>query len=163
SSRVFASGGETDVAFRRNAPFAVVVVSLDFLNSQSWPHVLNAPDSDGRIVRMFANSEVLYSTQQDPYGIKTNRSLDEPVRCWSIEVEPREAAGFYAALNRNRNLYSAMLLLVVLSLASGGYFIARTVRRELEVARMKSEFVSTVSHEFRSPLTGIRQLGEMLA
>jgi signal transduction histidine kinase len=27
---------------------------------------------------------------------------------------------------------------------------------------MRADFVSTVSHEFRSPLTGIRQLGEML-
>ena len=29
--------------------------------------------------------------------------------------------------------------------------------------RPKSDFVATVSHEFRSPLTGIRQLGELLA
>jgi signal transduction histidine kinase len=36
------------------------------------------------------------------------------------------------------------------------------VRKEIEIARLKSDFVSTVSHEFRSPLTGIRQLGELL-
>jgi signal transduction histidine kinase len=32
----------------------------------------------------------------------------------------------------------------------------------LEVARLKGEFVSTVSHEFRSPLTAIQQLSELL-
>ncbi len=32
----------------------------------------------------------------------------------------------------------------------------------MQVARLKSDFVSTVSHEFRSPLIGIRQLAEML-
>jgi len=32
----------------------------------------------------------------------------------------------------------------------------------MEVARLKSEFVSAVSHEFRSPVTGIRQLAEIL-
>jgi signal transduction histidine kinase len=36
------------------------------------------------------------------------------------------------------------------------------VRRELEIARLRADFVSTVSHEFRSPLSGIRHLGEML-
>jgi signal transduction histidine kinase len=89
--------------------------------------------------------------------------LDAAGLSWKIEAEPEDAEGFYAAMNQRITLYVALLSLVVLSLASGGYFIARTVRRELEVARMKSEFVSTVSHEFRSPLTGIRQLGEMLA
>ena len=38
----------------------------------------------------------------------------------------------------------------------------RSVGHELELARMKSEFVSTVSHEFKSPLTSIRQISEML-
>src|SRR6185369_9437600 len=127
SSRVFTSEGETYVALRRNAPFAVLVASLDFLKSQIWPHVLHAPDSDARIARISVNSEVLYSNQPDPSGITTDRSLDEAGLFWKIEVEPRDAAGFYAAMNRNRNLYLAMLLLVVLSLASGGYFLARTV------------------------------------
>jgi signal transduction histidine kinase len=36
------------------------------------------------------------------------------------------------------------------------------VRRELEIARLRADFVSTVSHEFRSPLSGIRHLGELL-
>jgi signal transduction histidine kinase len=32
----------------------------------------------------------------------------------------------------------------------------------MELSRMKSDFVSTVSHEFKSPLTSIRQIAEML-
>ncbi len=45
----------------------------------------------------------------------------------------------------------------------GTYFIARAIGREAEVARMQSNFVSSVSHEFRSPLTSMRQLSEILA
>jgi signal transduction histidine kinase len=52
---------------------------------------------------------------------------------------------------------------VALFLIAGSYFIARAIRREMEVARMQSDFVSAVSHEFRSPLTSIRQLSELLA
>jgi signal transduction histidine kinase len=36
------------------------------------------------------------------------------------------------------------------------------VTRELAVARLQSDFVSVVSHEFRTPLTTLRQLSEML-
>jgi signal transduction histidine kinase len=43
-----------------------------------------------------------------------------------------------------------------------GYFINRAVLRELKVARLQSDFVAAVSHEFRTPLTTIRQLSEML-
>jgi len=48
------------------------------------------------------------------------------------------------------------------SVALAGYFAVRTVRKELEVARLKSEFVSAVSHEFRSPLSAISHLAELL-
>src|ERR1039457_2062847 len=51
---------------------------------------------------------------------------------------------------------------MVVFLIAGTYFIARAIRREMEVSRMQSDFVSTVSHEFRSPLTSIRQLSEIL-
>ncbi|HKA02613.1 MAG TPA: HAMP domain-containing sensor histidine kinase [Candidatus Solibacter sp.] len=48
-------------------------------------------------------------------------------------------------------------------LVAGTYFTARAIRGEIETSRMQSDFVSAVSHEFRSPLTSIRQLSEILA
>ena len=53
-----------------------------------------------------------------------------------------------------------MLALVLLA---GSYFIMRSIDRERAVARLQSEFVSAVSHEFRTPLTSLRQLSEMLS
>src|SRR5581483_4717654 len=52
---------------------------------------------------------------------------------------------------------------MVLFLMAGSFFIARAIRRDMETSRMQSDFVSAVSHEFRSPLTSIRQLSEMLS
>jgi signal transduction histidine kinase len=61
-----------------------------------------------------------------------------------------------------RGLYSFVFLLIAGILVFGLILTLRSVSHELELARMKSDFVSTVSHEFKSPLTSIRQLAEML-
>ena len=81
---------------------------------------------------------------------------------WVVEAVPLDAARLYAGADQRRRIYTTMLLLVFALLMVGSYVTARAVKREMEVARLKSDFVSTVSHEFRSPLTAIRQLSELL-
>jgi signal transduction histidine kinase len=81
---------------------------------------------------------------------------------WVVVASPVDPARLFAGANQRRDIYVVLLLLAFLVLAIGSYLTARAVNREVQVARLKSEFVSTVSHEFRSPLTAIRQLSELL-
>jgi signal transduction histidine kinase len=62
-----------------------------------------------------------------------------------------------------RRLYLAGLAVLVVLLAGGTAFIGRAMQRELAVARLQTDFVAAVSHEFRTPLTSIRHLTELLA
>lgn len=59
-----------------------------------------------------------------------------------------------------RDLSLIALLAVVLLIGAGIAF--RNVRREVELARIKSDFVSNVSHELRTPLSLIRMYIETL-
>ena len=61
-----------------------------------------------------------------------------------------------------RNVYILVVVMVMAVLFFGGFMAIRSTAKELELARLKSEFVSTVSHEFRTPLMSIRYLSEML-
>ena len=54
-------------------------------------------------------------------------------------------------------ILSFMLILII-----GSYLSTHDVRRQLEVAKLKNDFVSTVSHELKTPLTSIRLLAERL-
>jgi signal transduction histidine kinase len=81
---------------------------------------------------------------------------------WTMEFNQPPPRLIRAFLLSRRGLYSFVFLLIAGILVFGLALTIRSVSHELELARMKSDFVSTVSHEFKSPLTSIRQLAEML-
>ena len=60
-----------------------------------------------------------------------------------------------------RNLLAAGFGLIAFVTATLSSAVFRCVNRELCVARLQPEFVATVSHEFRTPLTAMRHLTEM--
>src|SRR5438034_6969942 len=61
-----------------------------------------------------------------------------------------------AGLRRNIALYSAIFLMAVL----GGFFLYRAISYEMAVVQLRTDFVSAVSHEFRSPVSSMLALLE---
>lgn len=90
------------------------------------------------------------------------RTAAESQLPWTLYVTETKAAADNG-LRAHQRFLALGVSMMALFLALGSFFIARAIRKELEVSRMQSDFVSTVSHEFRSPLTSIRQLSEILA
>ncbi len=81
---------------------------------------------------------------------------------WTIVVTDADPGRTRAESRARRTTFLAALALVGAMILVSGYFTFRGIRRELAIARLQSEFVSAVSHEFRTPLTSIRQLSHML-
>jgi len=82
---------------------------------------------------------------------------------WALSVTSTNPSADLAAMASRRGLLFVGLALIASILFAGVYFIGRAVNREFEVARVQSDFVAAVSHEFRSPLTSMRHLIELLA
>jgi signal transduction histidine kinase len=111
-----------------------------------------ALDSEGRVV----------AGHKGGTGRAVVRAIAETQLPWVLYFTGIQGATDAGMVARRRFLV-LVTVVTALFLIAGAYFIARAVRRDLEVSRMQSDFVAAVSHEFRSPLTSIRQLSELLA
>ncbi len=67
----------------------------------------------------------------------------------------------HPASYRQTLLISALALTLTLTLLAA-YLLWRDVRRDVELAEMRSEFVSSVSHELKTPLTTVRMFTETM-
>jgi signal transduction histidine kinase len=94
-----------------------------------------------------------------PGGAATPRVVGDSEYAWMLHVG---GLGMVPTVNRGEQTIVAMTAAMLAFLWGAMYFMARAIRRETAVARLQSDFVAAVSHEFRSPLTSIRQMAEML-
>jgi signal transduction histidine kinase len=94
-------------------------------------------------------------------------AADRSVRRSLAEAQLAGRIEFYSVASSagpgfSRALWLAGVALMLLLVLTGTYAMHRGVSRELQVARLQSDFVSAVSHEFRSPLTSLRGIAELL-
>ena len=80
---------------------------------------------------------------------------------WTLTFRPSSASPETTSATRRQLLLAGFVLLTALWVTAS-VTILRSVQREMAVARLQSDFVAAVSHEFRTPLTALRQFTERL-
>ena len=99
----------------------------------------------------------------DPTSLLTfSKGFEEDFPPWKVNIFQTNPGSAQRQFNLRRNIYILTVAVVIFALLFGGLLAIRSTAKELKLAKLKSDFVSTVSHEFRTPLTSIRYLAEML-
>jgi signal transduction histidine kinase len=80
---------------------------------------------------------------------------------WRIELFASKTGGL-GLIELKNSYYFWTILTLIIVLIFGAFLIVRTISNEVEIIKIKSDFVSSVSHEFKTPLTSIKALAERL-
>jgi signal transduction histidine kinase len=96
-------------------------------------------------------------------GPEVTRTAVQTRLPWTLRVASGNRAADLEQDAERRRVAAAGLAALTLLVVVGMYAAIRGLTRELEAARLQSEFVAAVSHELRTPLTALRQFTELLA
>lgn len=81
---------------------------------------------------------------------------------WKLVAAYSETKTLEGTSNRELIFFGVLLLSILALMLLGVILIVRDINREAETTRQKTEFVHTISHELKTPLTLIRLYGETL-
>ncbi len=95
-------------------------------------------------------------------GVVVELPFLDTVDQWRLRVAQKDI-GTSEARGRRRIVDFVLIGLAVLVIVAGLGFLALAMRRERRANDLKSEFISNVSHELKTPLSIISMFGEMLA
>jgi signal transduction histidine kinase len=89
--------------------------------------------------------------------------IGEALPHWEVAVYLLNPAKLTQSAHMLKLTLGLLIGVLLLAIGVGSWLIVADLNRQLTLARQKTDFVSNVSHELKTPLTSIRMFAELLA
>ena len=149
-SELIALGFQFNEEYLLNKLFPGVLSSIE-LGKDISLGILNEKDS------LLFHTETHHVTQ---YLVAEN--FKHSFYAWKVALFDRDGKSVEQLAGGEKRLYLIIFLGILAVMLIGLIILARAVIHESEISRLKSEFVSNVTHELKTPLSLIRMFGETL-
>jgi two-component system phosphate regulon sensor histidine kinase PhoR len=144
--------------------YVVIEDDLYYLVDKVFPQFFSVSSSSKRLYQVRDEGGFLR------YGLPFGDTAGEPVQetrflstvdGWVLRVTQKDMTE--PGLDRRKLVDSLLIGVAITVILAGLTFLGLTIRRERRLNELKSEFISNVSHELKTPLSIISMFGEMLA
>jgi signal transduction histidine kinase len=98
-----------------------------------------------------ANDKLIFTSPLNPYFPEQ-----------SLEIRLSDESLINNIVKRRAWIYGIAFVLLLVAMSLGVALILRDISREKHLARLRSDFISNVTHELKTPLTSIRMYAESL-
>ncbi|MCG2816307.1 MAG: HAMP domain-containing histidine kinase [Candidatus Aminicenantes bacterium] len=119
----------------------------------------NTPQGISVLIRSIQTDRIVFGEKNEE--AKTPMLTDlffDNIPPWRVEIFQENSKGF--VLYKNIIFWMILTLLLILFFGSG--LILRLLAQEMNLLQLKSEFIASVSHEFKTPLTSMGAILEHL-
>ena len=82
---------------------------------------------------------------------------------WMLTLYRRDTQELYNEARHKMFQLSGLVAFSLLTVILGSFFIFKTISQERKLILMKTNFLSSVSHELKTPLTSIKMFAEMIS
>jgi len=134
-------------------------MKLDTIKKRVLGSVLKL-DTEFELEIQLITKEQINHTERNEFNLIRDLSLLVPY--WQILVKPKNLDILNQYITTRRWVYSITLILLIFGMFLGIFLVFRDMSREKKIGQLRSDFVSNVTHELKTPLTSIRMFAETM-
>ena len=137
----------------------------EYILSSLFPGVLTSVElgKDMLVGILDQNDSLLYIQYEHPLPMYlVSASFSQQFDGWKVALFDPDGKSMEQLSGKEKQLYLVLFAGIIAVMLIGIILLVRSVMHETEISRLKSEFVSNVSHELKTPLALIRMFGETL-
>ncbi len=132
-----------------------ISLAIELLSKADPEEMLNWKIQNGE-------DEIIFQTSEEARDY-LDYSFPDGYPGWTLSLYENQPGVLASLLAPEKGVFLLVFVFITLMMIFGLLFTLHTLNQEIRLNRLKSEFISNVSHELKSPLTSIRQRAELLS